>query len=164
MKNYKLEKIKEELTISLARDQEILRLWEAVEYKTKKDGQPFKLVSKSFENTTYRKASYGNYYILEVSSLSSDLGYINDWVRLEEYRTKEKITDVEKIKEMIEKKKRYFRNEIMKEKSRLNKLDSAFVEFETAYTKALGQLAYDLGCTKKFDSLFYRITKIVTDN
>ena len=40
MKNYKLEKIKEELTRSLARDQEILRLWEAVEYKTKKDGQP----------------------------------------------------------------------------------------------------------------------------
>ena len=35
MKNYKLEKIKEELTRSLARDQEILRLWEAVEYKTK---------------------------------------------------------------------------------------------------------------------------------
>lgn len=65
---------------------------------------------------------------------------------------------------MIEKKKRYFRNEIMKEKSRLNKLDSAFVEFEISYTKALGQLAYDLGCTKKFDSLFYRITKIVTDN
>ena len=42
--------------------------------------------------------------------------------------------------------------------------DNAFVEFEMAYTKALGQLAYDLGCTKKFDSLFYRITKIVTDN
>ena len=57
MKNYKLEKIKEELARSLARDQEILRLWEAVEYKTKKNGQPFKLVSKSFENTTYRKAS-----------------------------------------------------------------------------------------------------------
>lgn len=37
MKNYKLEKIKEEL----ARNQELLRLWEAVEYKTKKDGQPF---------------------------------------------------------------------------------------------------------------------------
>lgn len=164
MKNYKLEKIKEELTRSLARDQEILRLWEAVEYKTKKDGQPFKLVSKSFENAKYRKASYGNYYILEVSSISSDLGYINDWVRLEEYRTKKKITDVEKIKEMIEKKKRYFRNEIMKEKSRLNKLDHAFVEFETAYTKALGQLTYDLGCTEKFDSLFYQITKIVTGN
>jgi hypothetical protein len=94
----------------------------------------------------------------------SALGYINDWVRLEEYRTKEKITDVEKIKEMIEKKKRYFRNEIMKEKSRLNKLDHAFVEFETAYTKALGQLAYDLDCTEKFDSLFYQITKIVTGN
>lgn len=102
MKNYKLEKIKEELARSLARDQELLRLWEAVEYKTKKDGQPFKLISKSFENTTYRKASYGNYYILEVSSISSDLGYINDWVRLEEYRTKKKITDVEKIKKMIE--------------------------------------------------------------
>lgn len=36
MKNYKLEKIKEELARSLARDQELLRLWEAVEYKTKK--------------------------------------------------------------------------------------------------------------------------------
>lgn len=77
MKNYKLEKIKEELARSLARDQELLRLWEAVEYKTKKDGQPFKLISKSFENTTYRKASYGNYYILEVSSISSDLGCLH---------------------------------------------------------------------------------------
>ena len=164
MKNYKLEKIKEALAGNLARDQELLRLWEAVEYKTKKNGLPFKLVSKSFENTTYRKASYVNYYILEVSSSSSDLGYINDWVRLEDYRTNEKITDTEKIKEMIEKKKQYFRNEIMKTNDRINRLDNAFIEFETAYTKALGQLAYDLGCTEKFDSLFYQITKIVTNN
>lgn len=164
MKNYKLEKIKDELKRSLARDCEILRLWEAVEYKTKKDGQPFKLISKSFENAKYRKASYGNYYILEVSSLSSELGYINDWIRLEDYRTKEKITDIEKIKEMIEKKKEYFKNEVAKTNDRINRLDSSFVKFEIAYTKALGQLAYDLGCTKEFDSLFYRIRKIVTDN
>jgi hypothetical protein len=38
MKNYKLEKIKEELAGNLARDQELLRLWEAVEYKTKRTG------------------------------------------------------------------------------------------------------------------------------
>lgn len=63
-----------------------------------------------------------------------------------------------------EKKKQYFRNEIMKTNDRINRLDNAFIEFETAYTKALGQLAYDLGCTEKFDSLFYQITKIVTNN
>lgn len=75
----------------------------------------------------------------------------------------DEITDVPTIIKMMKDKKEFFRKEIAKDNDRLSKLDTAFVEFETAYTKALGQLAYNLGCTGKFDSLFYRIKEIVTE-
>lgn len=161
MKNYKLEKIKKDLGMNLERYELLLTAWENVVYKTKKDGQPFKNLSKNFENASYKKKNYGNYYVLEVYTFSNNLGYIDDCIYLNEYRTNEKITDIERIKEMIEKKKQFFKNEISKTNDRINRLDTAFVEFETAYTKALGQLAYDLGCTKEFDSLFYTIRQEV---
>lgn len=102
------------------------------------------------------------YTKLETVSHNSELGYINDWIRLKDTKNND-ITDVSTISGMIEKKKNFFKEEIAKDNEKLSKLDTAFVEFETAYTKALGQLAYNLGCTNKFDSLFYRIKAIVTE-
>lgn len=109
----------------------------------------------------YKTATYSDYHVLEVCIRSTELGYIEDWIRLK--NGNEDITDVPTIEKMIENKKAFFQEQILKDKECLSRLDYAFLEFETSYTKALGQLAYDLGCTDKFDSLFYRIKEIVTE-
>jgi hypothetical protein len=161
--NRKLNKIKENLERELKRDTLIFEAWEAVQVQKKKDGSDYKLLSKAFSGAYYRTATYSDYHVLEITVHNSELGYINDWIRLKDTKNND-ITDVSTIASMIEKKKDFFKEEIAKDNDRLNKLDTAFVEFETAYTKALGQLAYNLGCTDKFDSLFYRIKEIVTNN
>lgn len=160
--NRKLNKIKENLERELKRDTLILEAWEAVQVRKKKDGSDYKLLSKAFSGVYYRTATYSDYHVLEIAVHSQELGYINDWIRLKDAKNND-ITDVSTIAGMIEKKKDFFKEEIIKDNEKLSKLDTAFVEFETAYTKALGQLAYNLGCTNKFDSLFYRIKEIVTE-
>lgn len=156
MANTKLKKIKKELENNLERYDLLLNAWESVSFATKKDGTPFKVMSKNFGGATYKKEAFADYHILEVVAHSPSLGYLNDWLRLTD-----NCTDLEEIKKRIDEKKTFFKREIETYQERLQRLDNAFLNFEKAYTQALGALAYDLGCTKEFDSLFYTIRQEV---
>lgn len=59
-KIYNYEDIKNRLQESIEYYDTLVKLWESVEYPTKKDGTPFKVLSKNFEN-----AYIGKYYPVE---------------------------------------------------------------------------------------------------
>ena len=50
---YNLEGIKTELNKRLSYEKSILQAWENVTFPTKKDGTPFKVMSKNFENAKF---------------------------------------------------------------------------------------------------------------
>ena len=102
--NRKLNKIKENLERELKRDTLIFEAWEAVQVQKKKDGSDYKLLSKAFSGAYYRTATYSDYHVLEITVHNSELGYINDWIRLKDTKNND-ITDVSTIASMIEKKR-----------------------------------------------------------
>lgn len=56
---YNLDGIKTSLKIEIEEREAILKVWENVTFPTKKNGEPFAVMSKNINGATYKKADYG---------------------------------------------------------------------------------------------------------
>lgn len=63
-----LNSIKRELKDYIEENKALLEAWERVTYLTKKDGTPFKSMSKNFNNAIYKRKESFRGYILEVDT------------------------------------------------------------------------------------------------
>ena len=63
-----LDSIKRDLKDYIEENKASLEAWENVTYLTKKDGTPFKSMSKNFTNATYKRKESFRGYILEVDT------------------------------------------------------------------------------------------------
>ena len=63
-----LNSIKRDLKDYIEENKALLEAWERVTYLTKKDGTPFKSMSKNFNNAIYKRKESFRGYILEVDT------------------------------------------------------------------------------------------------
>lgn len=99
-----LDSIKRDLKDYIEENKASLEAWENVTYLTKKDGTPFKSMSKNFTNATYKRKESFRGYILE-----------------EEIK--------QKVSEEIESTKRFIKSL----EKRLEIIDYAYEEFSKSY-------------------------------
>lgn len=63
-----LNSLKRDLKDYIEENKALLEAWERVTYLTKKDGTPFKSMSKNFNNAIYKRKESFRGYILEVDT------------------------------------------------------------------------------------------------
>ena len=190
---YNLEGIKTELNKGMSRAKTLLQAWENVTFSTKKDGTPFKTMSKNIAGATYRQEEYTlqkNYsYELKVIEHDSLNGYVNDTIKCydlikymkkddtrlkksENIMSKEPMLeqvykfDLEDIKEAVEKRIQYYKNSIEEYEQEIAKVDKAYNAFKEAYTNAIKELQNVCGCTDDDttkNTLFYAVKDTIVN-
>lgn len=117
---YNLEGIKTELNKRLSYEKSILQAWENVTFPTKKDGTPFKVMSKNFENAKFYNdiTAWHDYEKkLKVGTFDDLNGYIDESISC--YEMVKYITD----KSMLEKTGNIMPKELMLEQVYVYDLD-----------------------------------------
>ena len=113
-----LEQIKMDLEKDIVKNKSKLETWKRVTYLTKKDGSPYKIMAKNFENAKY--GSRFNTFYLEISC------ECNNNHKFQEYT-------LEKIKEKVIERIEYLKNKIKSQEYQLMIIDSIYEEFEQSY-------------------------------
>lgn len=172
---YNLDGIKTELEKRLSYEKSILQAWENVTFPTKKDGTPFKVMSKNFENAKFynditawhdyeKKLKVGafdnlNGYIDESISCYEMVKYITDKSMLEKTENimpKEPmleqvyVYDLDDIKEDIKKTINRHKENIMSLEKQIIQAEKAYNDFVEAYRKAIQELEENAGGKNKF--------------
>lgn len=180
---YNLDGIKTELEKRLSYEKSILQAWENVTFPTKKDGTPFKVMSKNFENAKFynditawhdyeKKLKVGafdnlNGYIDESISCYEMVKYITDKSMLEKTENimpKEPmleqvyVYDLDDIKEDIKKTINRHKENIMSLEKQIIQAEKAYNDFVEAYRKAIQELEENAG---EKTSLFYAVRDTV---
>lgn len=180
---YNLDGIKTELNKRLSYEKSILQAWENVTFPTKKDGTPFKVLSKNFENAKFynditawhdyeKKLKVGifdelNGYISEDINCYNQVKYISDKSRLEKVSNimpKEPmleqmyVYDLSDIKEEIQKTIERHKENIVSLKKQIIQAEKAYNDFVETYRKAIQELEENAG---KETSLFYAVRDTV---
>lgn len=75
-----LNSIKRDLKDYIEENKARLEAWENVTYLTKKDGTPFKSMSKNFTNATYKRKESFRGYILEVDTKFTKNQYFRNYI------------------------------------------------------------------------------------
>lgn len=180
---YNLEGIKTELNKRLSYEKSILQAWENVTFPTKKDGTPFKVMSKNFENAKFynditawhdyeKKLKVGTFddlngYIDESFSCYEMVKYITDKSMLEKtgnIMPKELmleqvyVYDLDDIKKEIQKTINRHKENIVSLEKQINRAEKTYNDFVEAYRKAIQELEENAG---KKTSLFYAVCDTV---
>lgn len=183
---YNLDGIKTELTKRLSYEKSILQAWEKVTFPTKKDGTPFKVMSKNFENAKFynditawrdyekklKVVTFDNLngYISEDIYCYECLKYIKDNSKLEKISNvmpKEPmleqvyVYDLDDIKEAIQKTIERHKVNIVSLQKQINQADETYNEFLSAYKNAMDKLKELCGCDD--NSLYYAVRDTVKE-
>lgn len=162
---YNLDGIKTELKKDIAKKKAVLQEWEKVSFPTKKDGTPFKILSKNISGATYCMESYAmqpGENILRVVAWADGFGYTTSEIKaynLVKYlKDERKIAktqnfqpkqtyleqvytfDLEDIKEAVADKIASLKAEIIELEEQLAISSDVFVTFRNAYAKAVADL------------------------
>ena len=181
---YNLDGIKTELKKRISEHKTLLQAWENVTFPTKKDGTPFKVMSKNFENAKFynditawhdyeKKLKVNafddlNGYISEDIDCYNQVKYIKDETMLtktENIMPKEPmleqmyVYDLDDIKNAIKEKIAYHKKCIESLENQLENADTAYNKFKEAYTKAIKELKNIAGETT---CLSYAIKDTIT--
>ena len=157
-KCYNLDGIKTDWKKELDRCQALKEAWEKVTFPTKKDGTPFKVMSKNINGAHYEPCQYMTYgyeYRVRVTTHSNLSGYVSDEfntydnvryindvkrAKIDKNIVKSRygladmyVFDLDDIKESVKEKIEYYTKQIEKIECDLSNVDVAFNEFEKAY-------------------------------
>lgn len=183
---YNLDGIKTELEKRLSYEKSILKAWENVTFPTKKDGTPFKVMSKNFDGAKlyldnfawrdYEKSLKVNIfddlngYISEDINCYNQVKYIFDKSKLEKVSNimpKEPmleqvyVYDLEDIKEEIQKTINRHKENIVSLEKQINQAEKAYNNFVADYKKAIENLVETCGAND--NSLFYAVRDTVKE-
>ena len=162
---YNLDGIKTELTKEINRKKAFLQAWENVTFPTKKDGTPFKQMSKNISGATYYMESYAmqpGEYMLRVNTWANGLGYISNEVRayeqLKYIKDESKLAktqniqpkqtylaqiytyDLEDIKNEIQDRIAQLKADIIELEAQFAIATEVYTTFRNAYSKAIAEL------------------------
>lgn len=161
---YNLDGIKTSLKIEIEEREAILKAWENVTFPTKKNGEPFAVMSKNINGATYKKADYGlsannvelkvvannNYkWITDSIDCYTLVRYLKDKSKIaktENYMPKELCLkqvykfDLEDIKEAVNNRIKFLKENIESLKKQLEIADKAYIAFRKAYEDAMNVL------------------------
>lgn len=168
MKHYNLDEIKTELKNDIQRSEALAEAWERVTFPTKKNGEPFAVMSKNISGARYGLVEYamqpGEYKITVVTA-SPVSGYIHDSInayelvrylkdeamkaKTENYQPKQSFLeqvytfDIDDIKKAVSSRVQYLREYVADLKAQLEKVDSIYHAFRDAFDRAVKQLEAD---------------------
>lgn len=161
---YNLDGIKTKLKNEIEEREAILKAWENVTFPTKKNGEPFAVMSKNINGATYKKADYGlsaNNVELKVVANNNHkwttdsidcytlVRYLKDKSKIaktENYMPKELCLeqvykfDLEDIKEAVNNRIEYLKGYVESLKKQLEIADKAYAGFRKAYEDAMAVL------------------------
>lgn len=190
---YNLDGIITELKKELRKTEAFIEAWQAVTFPTKKDGTPFKQISKNIKGATYATPSYSinsqNKDLTVYTGHIKDIGYTNDTIpcseilrymkdknklaKTENYAEKINyleqlyIYDLDDIKEAI--KDKIIRLQHKKEslKNQIVKVEHIYKQFRTAYSNAEHELKEECNALSngynEGASLYYMILNTVKE-
>lgn len=183
---YNLEGIKTELNKRLSYEKSILQAWENVTFPTKKDGTPFKVMSKNFDGAKLYLDNFAcrdyekrlkvntfddlNGYISEDINCYNQVKYISDKSKLEKVSNimpKEPmleqmyVYDLDDIKEEIQKTINRHKENIVSLEKQINQAEKAYNNFVADYKKAIENLVETCGAND--NSLFYAVRDTVKE-
>lgn len=181
---YNLDEIKTELEKRLSYEKSILKAWENVTFPTKKDGTPFKVMSKNFDGAKLYLDNFAwrdyekrlkvntfddlNGYISEDINCYNQVKYISDKSKLEKVSNimpKEPmleqvyVYDLNDIKEEIHKTINRHKENIMSLEKQIVQAEKAYNDFVADYKKAIENLIETCGAND--NSLFYAVRDTV---
>lgn len=181
---YNLDGIKTELEKRLSYEKSILKAWENVTFPTKKDGTPFKVMSKNFDGAKLYLDNFAwhdyekrlkvntfddlNGYISEDINCYNQVKYISDKSKLEKVSNimpKEPmleqvyVYDLDDIKEDIKKTINRHKENIMSLEKQIVQAEKAYNDFVADYKKAIENLIETCGAND--NSLFYAVRDTV---
>ena len=183
---YNLDGIKTELNKRLSYEKSILKAWENVTFPTKKDGTPFKVMSKNFDGAKLYLDNFAwhdyekrlkvntfdnlNRYISEDINCYNQVKYISDKSKLEKVSNimpKEPmleqiyVYDLEDIKEEIQKTINRHKENIVSLEKQIDQAEKAYNNFVADYKKAIENLVETCGAND--NSLFYAVRDTVKE-
>lgn len=166
-----LEDITKKLNKELAEHEYFMELWQGVSYPTKKNGEPFAILSKNIEGATVKAKDFAYYAYekeLRVGGFCNGCGYIFDSINLywhtrymKNAPTKTQnyieddlyVLDLDDIKEAVKERTEYHRAHAETLRKQIKNAEKAYTDFYKAYHKALEKLAKDTD--KDADSSLY---------
>lgn len=183
---YNLDGIKTELNKRLSYEKSILQAWENVTFPTKKDGTPFKVMSKNFDGAKLYLDNFAwrdyekrlkvntfddlNGYISEDINCYNQVKYISDKSKLEKVSNimpKEPmleqmyVYDLDDIKEEIQKTINRHKENIVSLEKQIDQAEKAYNNFVADYKKAIENLVETCGAND--NSLFYAVRDTVKE-
>nr|DAY96493.1 MAG TPA: hypothetical protein [Caudoviricetes sp.] len=183
---YNLDGIKTELEKRLSYEKSILKAWENVTFPTKKDGTPFKVMSKNFDGAKLYLDNFAwrdyekrlkvnifddlNGYISEDINCYNQVKYISDKSKLEKVSNimpKEPmleqvyVYDLDDIKEEIQKTINRHKENIVSLEKQIDQAEKAYNNFVADYKKAIENLVETCGAND--NSLFYAVRDTVKE-
>ena len=183
---YNLDGIKTELNKRLSYEKSILKAWENVTFPTKKDGTPFKVMSKNFDGAKLYLDNFAwhdyekrlkvntfddlNGYISEDINCYNQVKYISDKSKLEKVSNimpKEPmleqvyVYDLDDIKEEIQKTINRHKENIVSLEKQIDQAEKAYNNFVADYKKAIENLVETCGAND--NSLFYAVRDTVKE-
>ena len=184
MSNYRnLDEITTVLKKRIATNKAFLEAWRAVNYPTKKDGTPFKTMSKNINGAKYKLEDYAmqpGKYELYIYTHTPETGYIHDYIKcygyVDDIKSPEKLAkkenyqakqqtylkqvytyDLEDIKEAVAKHMVYLTEQIINDEKQLEKLPEVFNSFNEAFKKimqTLDEQTSEFNSNEHFNSSF----------
>lgn len=163
---YNLEGITNELRGELSQARALLAAWEKVTFHTKKDGKPFKNMSKNIDGATYAPARFARQPCenwISVSAWANIGGYVSDEInayeiirymkdesklaKTQNYQPKisylEQVYayDLDDIKQAVSDHIEGLKGKIIRLENEIQNAESAYTAFRDAYAAALAKLA-----------------------
>lgn len=162
MNYYDLDGIQTEIKRRIERTKCLIEKWEKVTYPTKKDGAPFKNMSKNFDGATY--TAKDNSAELSICGWSEFGVYEHDSIFCHEtkYENRQYIPilyDVNQIKEKINNRIDDLKDNLVSLEKQLEVSKKAYTEFQEVYENMRNQLKKLSGCeNEKYENtLFHAI-------
>lgn len=162
---YNLDGIQTQLKKRITEAEARMAAWEAVTFPTKKDGSPFKIMSKNISGATYYQEAWAmqpGEYRLRVTTWADGSGYISSEIdvyclvkylkdpakiaKTQNYQPKQTwleqvyTYDLEDIKEAVTAKIEYLRNQIRQLEKQLEKAPHVYRAFLESYRAAVLEL------------------------
>lgn len=165
MANYNEADVRSELTRNLNRYKSLKDAWEKVTYPTKKDGSPFKVLSKNFENATLKQWPYAIHtyqLVLNVYTYAKHENGTSEAISDTIYcysNTEERSLTLDEIKVLVADRIAYYKTLIKNVESDLKALHELYTSFYDSYKSAIDKL--NAACADK--STYYAIKKCVTE-